>query len=356
MMIMTGLALFVVLLGMGSKEIGLQRDNYKPYLVITGIVVTLIMGLRHQYVGTDTFAYIYRHEDLATIPAFKTFYDANLADLDFLFSETGYYFSSWLFGRAFPDGYAWIFATSAFITYSTCRFIYKNSGDAPLALSIYILLGLFTFNMSGLRQALAMSICLWAYEHAKRHRLIPFVLTVLLAMQFHKTAVCFAPIYFLPWLKRGSTNLIIYFVLLIICLFSVDKLIASYNAFSGEEYELQNEVDGGGLSVILIYLFCILMVVLRHQCLNIPHVRMAFYGVVAGFTAYITRYFSNQILERISYYYFYFSILLLPSVFKLLPEKDQRWLRILFSFLAIYLFVHRVSNSSFGHYRFFFMD
>jgi len=122
------------------------------------------------------------------------------------------------------------------------------------------------------------------------------------------------------------------------------------------EFALQAEVDGGGLSVILIYLACIAMVVLRHQCLDIPHVRMAFYGVVAGFTAYITRYFSNQILERISYYYFYFSILLLPSVFKLLPEKEQRWLRIAFSFLALYLFVHRVSNSRFGDFRFFFMD
>jgi len=356
MMIMTGLALFVVLLGMGSKEIGLQRDNYKPYLVITGIVVSLVMGLRHQYMGADTFGYIYRHEQLAAMPSFKPYYDAHFADLDFLFSETGYSYASWLFGRVFTNGHTWILATSSFITYSTCRFIYKNSGDAPLALSIYVLLGLFTFNMSGIRQAIAMSICLWAYEHAKRHRLIPFVLTVLVAMQFHKTAICYVPIYFLPWLKRGSTNLIIYFVLLIICLFSVDKLITTYNAFSGEEYALQAEVDGGGLSVILIYLACIAMVVLRHQCLDIPHVRMAFYGVVAGFTAYITRYFSNQILERISYYYFYFSILLLPSVFKLLPEKEQRWLRIAFSFLALYLFVHRVSNSRFGDFRFFFMD
>ena len=356
MMIMTGLALFVVLLGMGSKEIGLQRDNYKPYLVITGIVVTLVMGLRHQYMGADTFGYIYRHEELAAMPSFKPYYNERFADLDFLFSETGYYFSSWLFGRVFPNGHAWIFACSAFVTYSTCRFIHKNSGDAPLALSVYVLLGLFTFNMSGLRQSLAMSFCLWAYEHAKRHRLLPFVLTVLVAMQFHKTAICYVPIYFLPWLKRGSTNLIIYFVLLIICLFSVDKLITTYNAFSGEEYLLQDQVDGGGLSVILIYLSCIALAVLRHQCLDIPHVRMAFYGVVAGFTAYITRYFSNQILERISYYYFYFSILMLPSVFKLLPDKDRRWLRIVFSFLAIYLFLHRVNNSNFRNYRFFFMD
>ncbi|MBQ8757706.1 MAG: EpsG family protein [Oscillospiraceae bacterium] len=356
MMIMTGLALFVVLLGMGSKEIGLQRDNYKPYLVITGIVVTLVMGLRHQYMGADTVGYIYRHEELAAMPSFEPYYNERFADLDFLFSETGFYFFSWLFGRAFPNGHAWIFACSAFVTYSTCRFIHKNSGDAPLALSIYVLLGLFTFNMSGLRQSLAMSICLWAYEHAKRHRLIPFVLTVLLAMQFHKTAVCFFPVYFLPWLKRGTANLLIYFVLLIICLFSVDKLIASYNSFSGEDYALQAEVQGGGLSVILIYLACITLVILRNQSLNIPHVRMAFYGVAAGFTAYITRYFSNQILERISYYYFYFSILLLPSLFKLLPEKDQRWLRIAFSFLALYLFVHRINKSSFGHYRFFFMD
>ena len=356
MMIMTGLALFVVLLGMGSKEIGLQRDNYKPYLVITGIVVTLVMGLRHQYMGADTGWYINTHEQLAAMPSFKPYYDLWLADSDFLFSETGYFFSSWLFGRAFPSGHTWIFVTSAFITYSTCRFIYRNSGDAPLALSIYVLLGLFTFNMSGLRQSLAMSICLWAYEHAKRHRFIPFVLTVLVAMQFHKTAICYVPMYFLPWLKRGSTNLLIYFVLLVICLISVDKLVETYNEFSGEDYALQAEVDGGGLSVVLIYLSSITLVLIRHQCLNIPHVRMAFYGVMAGFTAYITRYFSNQILERISYYYFYFSILMVPSLFKLLPEKDQRWLRIVFSFLAIYLFVHRVGNSNFARYRFFFMD
>ena len=87
MMILTGLALFVVLLGMGSKEIGLQRDNYKPYLVITGIVVTLVMGLRHQYMGADTGWYINTHEQLAAMPSFKPYYDLWLADSDFLFSE-----------------------------------------------------------------------------------------------------------------------------------------------------------------------------------------------------------------------------------------------------------------------------
>lgn len=355
MVYLTSLAFIVAFVGMAPPKYGLQQNHYKNYMILCGFLIAALSALRTPYVGTaDSYSYVTRYYKLQTYEQFGDYYDQYLGDKGLLFSEAGFHYCLWLLGRIFQNGQTALIASSLFITWATCRFISRNSVEPPLSLTIYVCLTLFTFNMNGMRQAVAMSICLFAYEHAKNKKLIPFVLTVLLAMLFHKSAMCFFVVYFFPRVKNTGIHWLAYIVALLVCLLSIDRIVAGY-AISGKDYTETGSAEGGGLFVVLLYLGGIVLTLYKHKVLEKPAARTAFVGSLAGFAAYVSRYFGADILERISYYYYYFLLLLIPEVIQELEGEEHRFIRIFFAIGAVLLFAYRVWNSSFQSFTLFFL-
>ncbi len=355
MLYLVGLAMIVAFLGYAPKESGIRKNNYKYYLLVCGVLIATISSLRSPYTGTsDNYFYTVWYTTLQGYDSFGDYYDTKLSDYDFLSSEAGYHFTMWLFGRVFKDGQMSIVISSVLVTIATCFFIKRNSKDVPLSLTIYICLGLFTFNMNAMRQAMAMSICLFAYEFAKKRKLIPFVLTVMLAMLYHKTAMCFFPVFFLPRLKNNLFSWLFYVVGLILCLLYIDQIIEGYYELSGEDYSDNSTATGGGTFVILLYLGTIALTLFNKQLLEKTAARTALLATLAGFTAYVSRFVGSGILERVSYYYFYFPILLIPEAFNELEEEEHNVVKILFVIGAVLLFIYRIGKSGFSDFAFFF--
>lgn len=356
MVYLLSLALFVWLLGFADERTALKQNNYKIYMIITGVAIALVMGLRTKYTGsTDTRVYILFFERIAAYDNFLDYYHDYLTETKFWFSESGYYLFTWLLSRVTREEQMLVFITSSFITFSACRFIYKNTQDPPTGLLIYVCLGLFTFNMSGMRQAIAMSICLLGYELVKKRKLLWFLVVVFVAMQFHKTAFCFIIVYIFPLLKEGKANIFWYLMGIVVFLFSVDQFIELANAFTGEEYLVDDSVDGGGIVVVMIYLGSIALSLIMIDSLKKRNIRTEFLCVVVGFAMYVSRYFSNQILERLSYYFFYFTLPLLPNLIGELEEREQRIVKVFFCLFAIVLFAYRLDKGLFNNFKFFFM-
>ena len=356
MIYLMSFALVVAFLGFAPPRYGLQRNNYKNYIWICGALMLFVTAFRTPYTGSgDTYAYVYNYRYLQSFPTFREYYDRFMEGYDLMSSEAGYYYLMWQLGHIFKNGQTAIMVSSLLITVSTCVFIFRNSKDIPLSLTIYVCLGLFTFNMNGMRQAMAMSICLFAYELAKGKKTVPFILTVLLAMLFHKTALCFFPVYFLPRLKNNLGSWVFYILGLIVCLLFVDQIIAGYYELSGEDYSKNAAADGGGLFVILLYLGTIVLTLYKIYVVQRPSARVALLATLAGFTAYLSRYIGSDILERVSYYYFYFPVLLIPEVFQELDDEEYKTIKIFFVLGAVLLFVYRVWNSGFRRYTFYFM-
>lgn len=346
----------VAFLGVAPKKYGLQQNNYRNYIWICGALMAFMTMFRTPMTGTtDNYRYSLLYEVLQKYDSYQEYYDLHLADYDFFSSETGFYYTMWLFGHVFKDK-QWIFVISSlFITVSTCIFIRRNSVNVPLSLTIYVCLGLFAFNMNGMRQAMAMSICLFAYEHAKNKKLIPFVLTVLAAMLFHKTAMCFFPMFFIPRLKNNLGSWVFYIFGLLACILFMDRIVMSYYELSGEDYSDTQAASGGGLFVILLYLGAIALTVYKSHILERPSARAALLATLTGFAAYITRFIGSGIMERISYYYFYFPILLIPEAFHDLEEEEYNVVMMYFVVGALLLFSYRIWNSGFKNFEFFFM-
>ena len=356
MVYLVSLALIVAFAGYAPPKYGLQQNNYKNYMILCGFLIAVLSAFRSPYVGSgDSYAYVSMYKRLQTYESFKEYYDIYMADYDFLSSEAGFYYFMWILGHVFKDGQMALISSSILITWATCRFIRRNSVDAPLSLTIYVCLTMFMFNMQGMRQAMAMSICLFAYEFAKNRKLIPFVLTVLLAMLFHKTAMCFLPVYFLPKLKNTIGNWIFYIFGLMLCLLFVDEIIAGYYEISGEDYSHGAAMSGGGLFVVLLYLGAIVLAIYKYKMLERTSVRTALLGSLVGLVAYIARYTNNQILERISYYYYYFLILLIPEVIQELEGEEHKFIKVFFVIGAVLLFAYRTWDGSFRYFTFFFL-
>lgn len=356
MIYLISLAVIVAFSGFAPRRIGLQQNNYRNYIWLCGVLIAVLSAFRTPYTGTgDNYWYTMRYLYLQDYDSFADYYESYLSDYDFFSSEAGFYFTMWLFGRIFKDGQTVIIVSSLLITVATCFFIRRNSKDIPLSLTIYICLGLFTVNMNCMRQAMAMSICLFAYEFAKERKAIPFVLTVLLAMLFHKTAMCFLPMYFLPWMKNNLGSWLFFVVGLILCLLFVDRIIAGYYELSGEDYSDNSLATGGGLFVIMLYLGTIVLTLYRPRVLQRQSARTAMLATLAGFTAYISRFVGSGILERVSYYYFYFPILLIPEVFQELDEEEYKIIKIIFVVGAILLFIYRIWKGLFNNFTLFFL-
>lgn len=352
MLILLSLTLYVFFLGFINPQEKLTEKNKRNYLIAAGIMIALVAGLRAEDVGTrDTSVYCSLFEGLSARNSFVPYYKAYLSDNSFLLSESGFYFFVWLLTRVSSNSQMLIFASSAFVTFATCVFIYKNSEDVSLSLLMYLALGSFTFNLNGMRQALAMSICLLSYEFVKKRRIVPFTITILIAMLFHKTAFVFAFVYFLPMLKKGK-HLFLY--ISGIAGFSVasTRLIELYDSMSGEDYAMASTVESGGLFAILIYVFVILIALMVYKKMDNINTKSAFYGTLTGFVLFVSRYALNEMTERLSWYFFYFIILLLPNVLVNFEKKERRMIRLLFGVFAVLLFAYRIYNGQLRYFHF----
>lgn len=352
MLYLLGLSAFIIIMGFLPEQVGLQRNNYKVYLIICGTVVALMAGFRTLYTGSsDTFMYSEHYFlKVGLYDDFRDYYDLYLSEHGLVFSEAGFYGFLWILSRFTLEGRWLIVISSSFFAFSVCRFIHKNSADAPLSLLIYVCLGMYTFGMNGMRQTFAMSICLFAYEYAKKQNIIGFLVTVFTALMFHKSALFFLPAFFIPKMKGSWGNVIVFLVCVIGAMLSVEKLIPWFNDAAGKEYVDDGGTDTGGVSVVLIYIFSLLLTLFVNK-LDKKELYVPFLFVLTAFIMYIGRYITMEIIERSSYYYNYFTILLIPAVIKELSPEESKIVRIMFIMGTVALFAYRLYVGSHGSFR-----
>lgn len=354
MIYLISLATIVAFAGYAPQKYGLQQNNYKNYMILCGFLIAALAGLRSYSTGSpDTYAYTVNLERIGTYDNFRDYYDRYLDSNDFIFSEAGFYYCLWLLSRVTVNGHWLVFISSAFITWATCRFIYKNSSNAPLSLMIYVCLGLFSFNMDCMRQSIAMSICMLGYEYVKERKLIKFLIVVSLATLFHKSGIFFLPVYVLPILKNTKGNWLMFMVALIAFVLSLDVLIPLFNDATNKAYATDSGLNHGGISVLLIYALTIVLTVAGNP-LNNKKSLVAFCCVLISIALYLSRYFAHRIVERASFYYFYFTILYIPDAIDGLHEQDKKWVKPVFIMASLALFAYRIYVGLFKNFNLFF--
>lgn len=337
-----------------NNDIDSEKEN-KIFFTLTAIFLIAVAGLRSRYVGTsDTNDYANMFENLSSYTSFGSYFAGILKKGKFLiFSECAFHLFCYLLSKISDNAQFLLLVTSAINVLSVLFFIKNNSKNTEVSTIGYICLGSFTFAMNGMRQALAMSICLLSFEFVKKKKFIPFLLTVILAMLFHKTAFIFLVVYFVHNIRWNRFNITVLPILLTAFVFFADEITVIFDEATGKEYADSESFSSGGIVTILIYLLCIGLTLLKPKTLKNNNIRTAFILSLFGLFLYLARYFVIDIFERVSYYFFFFILMLLSSIVD--ESENRNLMRLLVIILSVFLFAYRLIGSSFEDYKFFFM-
>lgn len=290
----------------GGPLLSRRPESRRRLLLAFGLACWLLASLRY-VTGFD-----YRSYE-------RAFHKIAAAGLSILTSpnapEAGYVLLNWaasLFG-----GYrAFLFLVHLLFTALVLLWIARYSPAPWLSVYLFVTLQYFAMSMNLLRQSLAAAVILWTYPFLRQRRFLPFCGVVLLSACFHRSALFMLPFYFLlnlPVSRRhyaiaaaaaGLVHLLLNPLLRL--LFAALPL---YRSYPGGRYW-----QGNSAVYLLAPLGCFFFTLpLVRRAARSPSAspvlaNSAFYSLLLQ--SLITRHF---ILERLSIYTAFFSILALPE-------------------------------------------
>ena len=332
-----------------------NKTNTRAYMILCSLALIFIMGLRSRYTGsTDTYFYSLSFNGARGYSnLYEYFMRVGVLDEFFLFSEGGFHTFVWLAARIFPEAQWFLLLTAAVIVTLTAIFISQNSEDPVISWIVFICLGSMSFAMNGMRQALAMSICLLSYRYAREKKPLRFLLVVLVAVLFHKSAIVFTVVYLMRNMKLNWKSFAFLAAGVALFFAFADRFAFLYDSLTGEDYATGESFESGGIVAISIYVIAILLPIFVSKRLKDPNVFVPLSLVTCGLVLYLGRFTTIQIYERISYYFSYFLMLVFPNAFRDIKKDFRALLKICFCILAIALFAYRINKGAFVNFKMF---
>lgn len=252
-----------------------QNDKQRKWLFILGALgLWLFVGLRSNDTGNDTIGYVESFQRIVNIK-WEGIIDAYNRDHGF------HYFVKFI--RSMTDSVVVFKLVTAFLSlvgvFDLC---YRNTKRPVLALYFYVTIGNLFFVMTGMRQAIAMSFCMLAVRYIQKRKIIPFVLLVLIAAQFHHSAYIFLVMYFLGTRRVDALNMLVTIFITIAAYFSYESLLDIANEVLDYNYEVEELSNGGIFFVILLIILVLALITKSNWMKDVKERVVMNTGVLAG--------------------------------------------------------------------------
>lgn len=325
-----------------------KTNNIKPFLIISGLILFLYASLRAHNLQPDIPIYVNYFNKYAT-------YDYQ--EITMIFSGTAkdptFHFVGWLFSKVFINVQWWLAFIAGISLAVFCYLFYKESKNPILSVIGLISLGYFEFTLSGLRQAVALSFTMLSFFSIKNKRPIKFIILVLLASLFHRTALIFLITYPIANSKMNKMHFIVATVVIALFIFGqsfIRNFMQEYledTQYEGYINRTVNLTVSGLVIQLVIFIFCLYYypaVSKNYKSANILY-NMSYLGV-------LFQIFSSMIAEmfRVSMYFSVFNLILIPMVISV--ESDSKLKRLL-NFVIGVIFIFYIVWTGIPKYSFF---
>lgn len=314
-----------------------QALNRKSFWVPL-IALALFAGIRSHRVGTDSWSYTrnFRYELPIENYEFNGLVELGYQVLEyFLLSITHNYF--WLF-----------FVTGLIVVGCHLLIAKKYSSDYALSILLFFTLGSYIFFFNGLRQGLAMAIVTLATPYFLEKKLYRFLIVIIIASLFHKSALIMIPVYFLANLNIGS----LYKILIsFIASLAISRVVIAELATTNDRYEIytQESENPGGFVILGFYIaICIALYVVKYLYrieVKLYSKLLTFYAIGMAFMIPIAMLKTNPSgPQRFIYYFTWALILLIPIALKYVNNKFVYLISIIFALAYFFLTTSRFGN------------
>lgn len=325
-----------------------------------GVFLTLTFGLlcflaifRGEHVGSDTSSYVV---------LFRVFESSNKYMYAIVQTrmEPGFVLFVKLLTYMSKSPQIIIIVSSCIIMFSILRFFIKYS--KCLWMSVFFFFCIFyDSSLNIMRQYLALSILLWAYDYIQKRDFLKFLLLVILSTTFHYTAFFFIIAYSFQTFKINRNTITKFFLLfpfgiagsfvLLMPLLSLAHILGFYGYYNDSNKYL---TEGVKIATILKVLLHGLTIYIGVRVWNLMKYtdeskelengdRLPFLFCMLG--CFITACsLPFNVLSRVGLYFLFFSCLFLPSTLcKILERKNG--LDIVSIFVIIYICYYLIVNT-----------
>lgn len=323
----------------GSKLFDKKRENNKAAYLTLFFFLILIFTLRYQTITGDAVTYVYDFQYNK-----KTIGDV----FNFLLNvrEPLFTLVEYLCQQITNNYTFYFFITSLPICIGITVLFKEESEDYFVSMLILLVVGIVQFCTAGLRQSMALGFCFIAYKFIKEEKLVPFVLFIIIAFGFHRSALVFIIAYPLRKYKTSSFYFVIVALFFVLGLTrsQVIQRIVGFLIAGDEKYNnyLQGEQARTNYSMYIIQLVMFIFCFLYKDkiCKNNKLGDLLFN---LTFILLCIQSLANSIAEffRLSYYFSVFLAILVPKALLAEENKSVRWAELFFIVLLClaYIFV-----------------
>ena len=296
------------------KKIEYQKAK-KWFCALSFLAVFLLFALRHPFMGTD----LRYGNGIGYLGVYVRGAGASWKEIleqeHLYYFERGYTFFTKLISYISDDQQFFLAACAVLSIAPVGYTVYKESSEPDLSLYIFMGLPVFVLLFSGVRQGIAIGICVLALLWVIRKKPVAFLLTVLVAMSFHKTAILFLVAYPVYYFKMNKVLRWITFAVPPAVYFLRYELFALVGRFS-ESYAVPDYNNSYRLFAIfyLIYLFCCIFSAEDQGTAGLKNLFLAACCIQALGGA-------HSIVMRAGYYFVTSLTLLLPRVLRSMGNR-----------------------------------
>lgn len=328
-----------------------NKYNKNRLLLVLSFIIPMIIGGFRYKVGTDYVGYEMLYD---------TFKNYKLSQISlFLDLEVSFIIIS-IFSKYFGGKVMMFFIYNFLILFFTYKSL-ENIDKKCRPLALFGLLFLyFTISFNGIRQMLAVMIIYNAYKYIKNKNLKLWILNVILAALFHKTALLLAPLYFFCKIKSILFKILIVCIILILVLnYSVIfKFLSNFETFDKySKYETYssnyafNNYNFYLSLMVLLYILIYSKILIKADEDNLNVIYIFIIGVLINYIGFI-----SPDLKRFSLYFKIFEINLLSQIpficIKPINKKLTYIITVTYPIMCFIIYYYILQQSNIIPYRF----
>lgn len=222
---------FVFSMLMSKRKMSLCSNNKIEYddlgniLFVFCISVLIVIAGFRWYVGTDYAEYFWGYGQRV-----DEWFD-NLLE----YNEPGLGVLAKIGSLIYDSPITMFFLASLVTIFLYTITIKKYSNDFLISMSLYLFIGSWHGAFNGVRQYLAAAVLFAGHRFIFEKKLFKYILVVLVAMAFHRTAIIMLPIYFLVGKRFTWKNIGLVIMVVGIIRFSYDNIFATMSYFKGSD-------------------------------------------------------------------------------------------------------------------------
>ncbi len=325
-----------------------NKNREKLIKIILSILpMFILIAFRHEMIGADTYGYLREFRDMIEKPWSLIFYQTREEYVFRVFVKLMTYVTH------SPLFYQVICTVLYFIGFVS--FLYHLDFDAAWPLFFFATTGIYTFMFTATRQCIAMSICLFSYQFLKRKKLIRFLICVVFAFLFHRSAILFLFAYLIFRRKLSPLNVILYSGITIGSLLLLEQIQNWFGQLMNANYEVEDAGNGWVFFIFLTLLTVFAIVIVYTNGKRTAEVDGLINVSVISVALWVLRLFTRQ-AERPSFYFLFFSVALFGYAVDAIDDDRDRGIIKLVAFalcMALYIYRFFTNFASFVPYQFY---